>query len=126
MPRCEEKTLKTIYNTVNQLIINKDKSAIFNVKILTSLTVQKIKKGDFNVIKCIRNSYSDNPPFLNSKNDATLLFAILSMELYYLHSSVKEFPYKNEIYKLLNNEENHGERIYYSCLLYTSPSPRDA
>lgn len=112
--RCESKTLKTINYIVYQLMVSKSESAILNVEVLISIAVKKIKEGDFKVIKDIRNSYSEMPTSLYRNNNATLLFAILSMELYYLHSSVTTFQYKNEIYKFLNNEEIHGEQRYSS------------
>ena len=112
--RCESKTLKTINYIVYQLMVSKSESAILNVEVLISIAVKKIKEGDFKVIKYIRNSYSEMPTSLYRNNNATLLFAILSMELYYLHSSVTTFQYKNEIYKFLNNEEIHGEQRYSS------------
>ena len=112
--RCESKTLKTINYIVYQLMVSKSESAILNVEVLISRAVKKIKEGDFKVIKDIRNSYSEMPTSLYRNNNATLLFAILSMELYYLHSSVTTFQYKNEIYKFLNNEEIHGEQRYSS------------
>ena len=112
--RCESKTLKTINYIVYQLMVSKRESAILNVEVLISIAVKKIKEGDFKVIKDIRNSYSEMPTSLYRNNNATLLFAILSMELYYLHSSVTTFQYKNEIYKFLNNEEIHGEQRYSS------------
>ena len=112
--RCESKALKTINYIAYQLMVAKSESAILNVEVLTSIAVKKIKEGDFKVIEYIRNSYSDIPTSLYKNNNATLLFAILSMELYYLHSSGTAFPYKNEIYKFLNNEEIHGEQRYSS------------
>lgn len=112
--RCESKTLKTINYIVYQLMVSKSESAILNVEVLISIAVKKIKEGDFKVIKDIRNSYSEMPTSLYRNNNATLLFAILSMELYYLHSSFTTFQYKNEIYKFLNNEEIHGEQRYSS------------
>lgn len=114
IPRCESKALKTINYIAYQLMVAKSESAILNVEVLTSIAVKKIKEGDFKVIEYIRNSYSDIPTSLYKNNNATLLFAILSMELYYLHSSGTAFPYKNEIYKFLNNEEIHGEQRYSS------------
>lgn len=114
IPRCESKALKTINYIAYQLMVAKSESTILNVEVLTSIAVKKIKEGDFKVIEYIRNSYSDIPTSLYKNNNATLLFAILSMELYYLHSSGTAFPYKNEIYKFLNNEEIHGEQRYSS------------
>jgi|GEM_PF-5662417 hypothetical protein len=112
--RCESKTLKTISYIVYQLMVTKSESAILNVEVLISVAVKKIKEGDFKVIKYIRNSYSEMPTSLYRNNNATLLFAILSMEIYYLHSSVTAFQYKNEIYQFLNNEEIYGEQRYFS------------
>jgi len=95
LPSTQEQLLEKIgglYQYLSFIPVDRKQQIELISDIITILTAATIKVGDLSIIKSIRKQLSNSTYCLSKEGPALDVFAVLSMYLYYLSCSEKDYP----------------------------------
>jgi hypothetical protein len=123
IPEYEEKTTFLVANSLFDLKYSKytDDKIKFNMSIILSMVAVSIRNNDFSFVKAIQEKYSIYHYDLGQDNYSTIVFALVSMQFYFLCNDSKNAStkLKNGIRKYLKSTwSSHHTKVNSWCNLY--------